>query len=255
MTPVSLRFGLIVVGDELLDGDRDDRHFAWFKALLRPRGLQLGWYSVLPDDEAILTAQLRCAIAQGGPAFVCGGIGGTPDDKTRACAAAAADVALTRHPEAAGLIAGRFGTEAYPERIAMADLPAGCELIPNPVNQIPGFSLRNLFFLPGFPQMAWPMAEWVLKHRFPGTAAALRERAVRVEGVPESRLVPLMNRLTRAFPEHKIFSLPHLGDDRHILLGVRGRDGLEAAFAALQDELEREGLGWTWPADSAGAAS
>lgn len=250
MAPAARRFGLIVVGDELLDGDREDGHFAWFKALLRPRGHQLGWYAVLPDDEAILTAHLRCAFSQGGPAFVCGGIGGTPDDKTRSCAAAAAGVALTRHPEAAALIEGRFGEEAHPDRIVMADLPSGCELIPNPVNQIPGFSLGGLFFLPGFPQMAWPMAEWVLEQRFPGTAAALRELAVRVEGVPESRLVSLMNRLTRAFPEHQIFSLPHLGDDRHVLLGLRGRTGLEAAFAALQAELDREGLSWTWPAEA-----
>ena len=44
----------------------------------------------------------------------------------------------------------RFGEEAYPIRIRMADLPEGSRLIPNPYNQIPGFSIGHHHFLPGF---------------------------------------------------------------------------------------------------------
>jgi len=152
-------FGLIVIGDELLLGDREDRHLPFFRQLLKERGDLLKRCWILPDEFEELTHQLRLSLDQALPTFVCGGIGATPDDLTRGCAAAAAGVGLVRHPEAAALIEGRFGEAAYPERIHMADLPAGSRLIPNLYNQIAGFSLGEHHFLPGFPEMAWPMAQ------------------------------------------------------------------------------------------------
>ncbi|MGE5152746.1 MAG: competence/damage-inducible protein A [Bdellovibrio bacteriovorus] len=238
---VPVAFGLIVIGDEVLNGGRADKHLAAFKERLRERGHGLAWHWVLPDEPGLLTGHLRFSLGLGSPVFVCGGIGATPDDHTRACAAAAAGVGLVRHPEAAALIEGRFGESAYPLRIRMADLPAGCGLIPNPVNQIPGFSLRGHWFLPGFPQMAWPMADWVLDRHYP-RAAPLEEAALRVLGVPESQLIPLMEDLGRRFPRLKLFSLPHLGEDPHILLGFRGRGGLAQAMAALGEGLNRAGI-------------
>jgi molybdopterin-biosynthesis enzyme MoeA-like protein len=229
--PVS--FGLIVIGDEVLNGARTDAHLPHFKTLLLGRGHTLAWHWVLPDDPEVLTAHLRFSLSRGGPVFVCGGIGATPDDHTRACAAAAADVDLVRHPGARALIEERFGKAAYPHRILMADVPAGSDLIPNPFNRIPGFSLSGHWFLPGFPQMAWPMASWVLGH-YGGQVAPLRESALEVLGVPESELIPLMEDLGQRFPEIKLFSLPHIGEDAHIRLGVRGHGDLEPAMEALR---------------------
>jgi molybdopterin-biosynthesis enzyme MoeA-like protein len=247
--PAPRAFGLIVVGDEVLAGVRTDGHFAHFKALLGRRGHALAWYWLLPDDPQTLVAHFRFSLGGPVPVFCCGGIGATPDDHTRACAAAAADVPLTRQPQATALIEGRFGAEAYPNRILMADLPEGCDLIENPYNQIPGFRLGEHCFLPGFPEMAWPMAEAVLDARYPGLAEPSRECAVRVTGVPESRLVPLLQRLTLAHPQLKVFSLPHLpaspGDTGHILVGMRGRQGLGAGFSDLCEGLAAEGIAFT----------
>ncbi|TVQ87561.1 MAG: competence/damage-inducible protein A [Chromatiaceae bacterium] len=233
-------FGLIVIGDEVLNGARTDAHLAAFKAMLAARGHGLAWYWLLPDEPAVLTRHLALAMADQVPAFCCGGIGATPDDHTRACAAAAAGVGLVRHPQAQALIEGRFGSAAYPHRILMADLPAGCLLIPNPHNQIPGFGLQGLWFLPGFPQLAWPMAEGVLDRQYP-PGQPLQEAAVEVHGVPESRLIPLMQEVGGAFPACKVFSLPHLdsadGGASYVLLGVRGRGDLNAAMQALRHGL------------------
>jgi molybdopterin-biosynthesis enzyme MoeA-like protein len=236
-----LDFGLIVVGDEVLNGPRSDAHHARFKELLSERGHALAWHWLLPDDPSVLSEHLRFSLARAEPVFVCGGIGATPDDHTRAAAAAAAGVALVRHPEAVALIEERFGERAYPLRILMAELPEGAQLVPNPYNRIPGFSIDRHFFLPGFPEMAWPMAEWVLDERFAGRAPLQTERAVQVRGIAESSLIPLMRRLGERFPEHKFFSLPHMGEDPHILFGVRGRDGTDAAFDALCAGLREEG--------------
>jgi molybdopterin-biosynthesis enzyme MoeA-like protein len=226
---MTIAFGLIVVGDEVLNGRRSDRHLAQFKQMLAARGHSVAWHWVLPDDLAVLTDHLRFSLARPEPVFVCGGIGATPDDCTRAAGAAAAGMPLTRHPEAVAIIERRFGLDAaYPTRIRMAELPR--------------VSVERHFFLPGFPEMAWPMAQWVLDSRFPASSKPQEERAVRVFGVPESRLVPLMQRLGARFPRHKPFSLPHLGEDAHILLGLRGREGIDEAYEALRAELESEGI-------------
>ena len=77
--------------------------------------------------------------------------------------------------------------------------PEGAAIIPNPYNKIAGFSVRKgeggVFFVPGFPVMAWPMIEWVLDTRLRRAACARagpRERSVIVFGAMEAALTPLM---------------------------------------------------------------
>lgn len=233
-------FGLIIIGDEIILGGREDRHLAYFRQLLDNRGYRLDrcWY--LPDDESVLISHLRFSMTQSEPVFVCGGIGATPDDLTRACAAQAADLPLQPHPEAVALIEGRFGEAAYPTRIQMAHLPQGAQLIPNPHNQVPGFSIKQHYFLPGFPQMAWPMAEWVMREFHPATGLKLNERSLHVLNTPESALVGIMQLFINRFPEVKLFSLPTLGEDGYIELGIRGRGDIGDAFLELQSILRSE---------------
>jgi molybdopterin-biosynthesis enzyme MoeA-like protein len=236
------RFGLIVIGDEILFGRRRDSHLNHFRELLNSRGQRLAHCWLLPDEQNVLIEHLRFSLQTGIPAFVCGGIGATPDDLTRHCAAKAADVPLTRHPQAVALIEARFGAAAYPNRIRMAELPQGCELIPNPHNQIPGFSLRQHHFLPGFPELAWPMADWVLAHRYSTQTEPIREGSLLVLKTSESDLVPLMERYGGRFPGLKLFSLPQLGAEPKIELGVRGRGDVAQAMAILARALDQAGI-------------
>lgn len=236
------RFGIIVIGDEILNGRRRDRHFEALGGLLRERGFSLAWFRLLPDDPDQLTAELRRTMSAGIPVLSCGGIGATPDDHTRACAAVAAGVELVRHPGALAQIEARFGADAWPHRVKMADLPEGSELIPNPISCIPGFSYRAHHFLPGFPDMAHPMAAWVLDHRYTRGATAERQCAVRVRGVTETALMDLMAELVQRFPDVKLFSLPRLGEEHEIELGFRGHGDLAAALDALMSGLDRLGL-------------
>jgi len=238
-----MEFGLIIIGDELLSGSRSDKHLPRFRDLLGERGFSLGWCWILPDRADVLVDHLRRSLAGDDPVFCCGGIGATPDDLTRECAALAAELPLERHPRAAVEIEAQFGAEAYPNRILMADLPRGCGLIPNPHNRIPGFSLQRHYFLPGFPQMAWPMAEWVLREHYPATADPLRELSLWLYDVPESELIGLMRDFHADHPEHKLFSLPRLGERKAIQMGLRGRGaGLDDAFEDLWRMLKDEGF-------------
>jgi molybdopterin-biosynthesis enzyme MoeA-like protein len=221
---MTMRNGIILIGDELLLGKRQDKHLAKTIEILGARGLRLDWARIVGDDPPLLEATLRETFASGDLVFSFGGIGATPDDVTRQCAAVAAGVALARHAEAAALLEARFGASAYPNRILMADLPQGARLIPNPVNQIPGFSLRDHHFLPGFPNMAWPMAEWVLDthYRHLSRPSPEVERTVIVYEVAESSLIPTMRELLAAFPAVKLASLPSTVNSGEIELGVRG---------------------------------
>lgn len=220
-----MRFGAIIIGDEIMSGKRQDKHMATVIKTLGERGLVLDWCQYLADEPALITATLRRTLAGGDAVFSFGGIGATPDDHTRQCAADAAGTALVLHPDADREIRARFGAEITPQRLKMGEFPAGSSIIPNPVNRIPGFSVGDHHFLPGFPQMAWPMMAWVLDTRYPDLFAAgtTGEQAIIVRGAGESQLIDLMNECLARHPGLKVFSLPHMGDDdRYVELGVRG---------------------------------
>jgi len=160
-------FGAYIIGDEILVGKREDKHLSFLIGALSKRGLRLAWAQYLGDDPQRLTAALARSLAAGESVFSFGGIGATPDDHTRQCAAAALQVPLVLHPDAEREIRTRFaGQELTPQRLQMGEFPRGAAIIPNPVNRIPGFSVGEHHFVPGFPQMAWPMVEWVLDTRY-----------------------------------------------------------------------------------------
>lgn len=246
------RVGLIIIGDEILSGKRADKHLSKVIELLDARGLSLAYAEYVGDDPARITATLRRAFVSGDVVFSTGGIGATPDDHTRQCAARALGVALALHPVAKTLIEQRMQDLAREKgltydaqapdnqhRLNMAVFPVGAEIIPNPYNKIAGFSCGRVHFVPGFPVMAWPMIEWVLDTHYADCfrAQARREQSVIVMGAMEATLTPLMEQLEREHPGVKVFSLPsvdHPVYGRHIELGVKGSPAAVApAFAAL----------------------
>jgi molybdopterin-biosynthesis enzyme MoeA-like protein len=222
-----MRFGLLIIGDEIIRGKRQDKHFAKSLEILGARGLRLDWCEYLGDNPALITATLVRTLASQDIVFSFGGIGATPDDHTRQCVAAAAGVSLELHPEAETEIRGRFGAETTPQRLKMGEFPQGARIIPNAYNRIPGFSLGEHHFVPGFPIMAWPMVEWVLDNRYAHLfhRVAEAEASIIVYELPESTITPLMQEVEARYRGVKSFSLPSLGEAgvrRHIELGVRG---------------------------------
>ncbi|MDB5925637.1 MAG: Molybdopterin-binding protein [Betaproteobacteria bacterium] len=242
-----MTFGAIIIGDEILSGKRQDKHMAKVIETLGERGLQLAWCHYLADEPELITSTLRRSFASADVVFSFGGIGATPDDHTRQCAAQAAGVELKLHPEAEAEIRARFGAEITPKRLMMGEFPLGSEIIPNPYNRIPGFSMGDHHFVPGFPQMAWPMMGWVLDTRYralfdPGRIA---ERSIIVRGAGESQLIDLMNQCLERYPRLKVFSLPRMEPDRHVELGVRG-DATQVpdAINVLQQGVSTLGFQW-----------
>jgi molybdopterin-biosynthesis enzyme MoeA-like protein len=245
-----MNFGGIIIGDEIIRGKRADKHFSKLVELLAARGLILSWCQYLGDDPALITATLARTMRSGDIVFSFGGIGATPDDHTRQCAADAAGTELVLHPEAETEIRARFGAETTPLRLRMGEFPRGSAIIPNPYNRIPGFSLGDHHFVPGFPVMAWPMVEWVLDRRYAHLfyAKPEDEASIVVYDLLESVITPLMTDVETRYEALKSFSLPSMGEEgmrRHIELGVR--DAPEAVSRAIEDmKLGVIALGGTW---------
>jgi molybdopterin-biosynthesis enzyme MoeA-like protein len=259
------RFGLIVIGDEILSGRRQDKHLSTLIELLNERGLSLSWAKYVADDPEQITATFKDSFASGDVVFSTGGIGATPDDHTRQCAALALGTKIELHPTAKELITGRIRATAEgdpvkadlstPEnqhRFKMGEFPIGSDIIPNPYNQIPGFSIREHYFVPGFPVMAAPMMAWCLDNYYQNLfhRENWAEQSFIVPKGIESVLTPLMERIEASFPGVKVFSLPSVGDpakggvyaDRHIELGIKGNASLlETAWIALRTGTEALG--------------
>lgn len=233
MQPVPA-FGLIVVGDEILIGKRADKHMPHVIQVLARRGFALAWAKFVGDDRAQLAEALRLSQQDSRPVLCFGGIGATPDDQTRQAAAEAFGTGLVRHPGALRMIEDNYGPRAWPNRVFMADLPRNCLLVPNDCNGIPGFTLYEHYFFPGIPAIAWPMLEWVLDTYHANSKPVQTERSLRVYGVPESDLMPLLQMLSRHNREVRLFSLPHMGDVLSIEIGFRGDQGsVDTAFDEL----------------------
>jgi molybdopterin-biosynthesis enzyme MoeA-like protein len=256
-----MNFGLVIIGDEILSGKRADKHLAKAIALLGARGLTVAYADYVGDAPQRITATLQRAFASGDGVFSFGGIGATPDDHTRQCAAAASGVPLVLHPQARTLILERMRDVAQEQglpyepdrsdnqhRLNMGVFPAGAAIIPNPYNKIPGFSCQGagggaVHFVPGFPVMAWPMVEWVLDTQYAHLFVkdGWREQSVVVFGAMEASLTPLMERIEASHPV-KVFSLPsvdHPEFGRHIELGVKGLPAaVDAAYADLHAALQ-----------------
>ena len=267
-------FGLVIIGDEIMSGKRQDKHMPKVIELMNARGLSLGWAEYVGDSPERITATLQRALASADVVFSCGGIGATPDDHTRQCAGKALGLPLVLHPEAKRLIQERMldtaleqGVAYEPERpdnlhrLNMGTFPEGAQIIRNPYNKIPGFSCSGVgggvvHFVPGFPVMAWPMIEAVLDAQYSAhfRQNAYVEKSVIVLGAMEATLTPLMESIEAAHPGVKVFSLPsvdHPQWGRHIELGVKGepepadrayhdlRQGLKALSVQYGPELVR----------------
>jgi molybdopterin-biosynthesis enzyme MoeA-like protein len=221
-------FAALIIGDEILSGKRQDKHFAKAIEVLQARGLSLSYAHYLGDEPARIITTLQQSLATDHIVFSFGGIGATPDDYTRQCAAEALGVALHRHPEAVAEMAARPNFELTDNRLKMAEFPIGSSIIPNPFNRIAAFSCGDHHFLPGFPEMAWPMMAWVLDTKYSALfhQVAFAEEIIVIERAGESDLIDAMNQIVDRYPAIKLSSLPQFvassAGGRLIELSIRG---------------------------------
>ncbi|MBI1366640.1 MAG: competence/damage-inducible protein A, partial [Alphaproteobacteria bacterium] len=178
---------IIAIGDELLSGRTRDANIHFLAGWLTERGVALKEARIVGDEEAMIVAALNALRHRYDYVFTSGGIGPTHDDITADAVAAALGVPCVEHPQARALIEswyGARGLDVTPARLRMARMPAGAELIANPVSGAPGVRIGNIFVMAGIPEIFRAMLAAVdsVIERGP----VLHARAVTAEGLAES---------------------------------------------------------------------
>ncbi|GAB4367612.1 MAG: molybdopterin-binding protein [Deltaproteobacteria bacterium] len=200
------RVGIVVLGDEVLGGEIRESNLGFLIPLLNGWGAEVALCAILPDEIETVARHLAAYRAEAELLILTGGIGPTPDDITRDAVARVAGVPLVVHPEARALLERYYGDRINENRLLMARVPEGAELIPNPVSAAPGFYIAGMAAFPGIPRLLHEMIGW-LKPRVRG---ARPSRVTLYSSAPESSYAGIMRDTVRAFPEVRVGSYPML---------------------------------------------
>jgi molybdopterin-biosynthesis enzyme MoeA-like protein len=216
-------FYTVIIGSELLNGRRKDKHFEFVNNELLKRGYEQKASFVIKDTPSFMEDIFTLIKNDKDSVMFCfGGIGSTPDDYTREVASRVfGDGKLHQNKDALDLILGQFGDEAYPHRVRMADLPLNAKLLKNPINNVPGFYVDDrFFFTPGFPNMAQPMVLEAMDKFF--TKNSTIYRYTLTAKCSENDLIEFMQKL----PDDIDFSsLPRfVGDKREVDISIASYD-------------------------------
>ncbi len=240
-----LRSEAILVGNELLWGAVADRNGAELGRRLAMAGCPLARATVIGDREDEIARRVAEAAGRADLVVVAGGLGPTPDDRTRHAVARAAGRALELRERLLADIEAlfrRFGRDMPPSNRVQAELPAGAEAIPNPVGTAPGFALDIgrawVVVLPGVPrELVHLMDAWVmprLAERF--GLGTLLTRTLRLSGVGESRVGEALADLMDPGSNPYVALLAEPGEVR-VAITARGED--ESQARALLEPVER----------------
>ncbi len=195
---MTLRFGILAVGDELVTGDTVDTNTAWLAGAIRDRGHRVVGAAMERDDVAAIADAVERFRRRVDVLVVTGGLGPTLDDITRDGVAAALGRRLVIDEEVLADLKARYGRQlgAGSERQALA--PRGARRLDNPVGTAPGFLLRygiltgegggfSVACLPGVPSEMKAMATALMDDVF-SRGDGVAHRKVRACGLAESKL-------------------------------------------------------------------
>ena len=206
---------VIVIGNEILSGRTQDQNIAFIGRRCDELGIRLAEARVIPDIADKIIAAIDACRKQYDYIFTTGGIGPTHDDITAASVAGLFNTTLVRNTAAVAAMNKYYEPGKLNEaRLKMADIPAGAQLIDNPVSGAPGFQLENVFVLPGVPMIMQSMFDGITD-RLTGGAPMLTENVV--TGLTEGVIAPGLERIQADYPRLTIGSYPYFRGGR---LGV-----------------------------------
>ena len=243
MTIKNPNFYLVIIGTEILNGRREDKHFKFVKDELLKRGWELTASFIITDKPSLIEKTFN--LIKKDPKsvmFSFGGIGATPDDFTREIAAKVfRDSLMEENQEAKQLIIEQFKEEAFPYRINMAKLPIGAGLLPNPINNVPGFYIdERYFFVPGFPQMSHFMVKFALDRFYPKTSS--KHRFTICIEASENDLMDIMKKIPKTI---EFSSLPTIENGKYKdVISIASTEEIEAKewIDFFINEVEKKGF-------------
>jgi molybdenum cofactor synthesis domain-containing protein len=234
---------VLIIGDEILSGRTQDTNLRDIARYLGTFGVDVAEARVVPDVHEEIVATLNALRERYDYVITTGGIGPTHDDITADAVAAAFDTELYEHPDILAMMQARFGGELNAARRRMARVPVGGDLVKNPVQGPPGFTIGNVFTLAGVPAIMRGMLEDVGPRL--RTGAVTIARTVRVEGTGEGAIAAPLEAVAKRHPAMSLGSYPFYGEGGYgSNLVLRGRDAaeVEATVAELIAALTEAGV-------------
>jgi molybdenum cofactor synthesis domain-containing protein len=225
---------LLVIGDEILSGRTKDKNIGYVAEYLTGIGIDLREVRIVPDVEAEIVSAVNALRERYDYLFTTGGIGPTHDDITADSIAKAFGVAIGHDPRAVAILRERYRPEDLNEaRMRMARIPAGADLIENPISKAPGFRLGNVIVMAGVPSIMQVMLDQVAPTLDTGIPTIVE--TVEAEGILEGLYAEGLAEIARAHEGVSIGSYPSFSSSgfRNQIV-VRSRDGAQLA-AALAD--------------------
>lgn len=217
-----MQAAIIAIGDEILIGRTQDSNSHYLARMLHLAGIPVGHMQVIADEKPLIRKALARALETAHLVIFTGGLGPTSDDITKlALAGFFGQEALTVHQPTLERMRAWYasrGRELNPRSARMAEVPANCQPLDNPVGAAPGLLWeqegRHVVALPGVPhemraifeQQVLPVIETEMG------AFVVQQEIFRLVGVPESKLSELLSGVEQSLPpEIKIAYNPNLG--------------------------------------------
>jgi molybdenum cofactor synthesis domain-containing protein len=230
----------MIVGDEILLGSTNDKNGPCAARRLGSLGIKVCEMRYVGDDIASIVATLRQLHHQYDWVVVAGGLGPTHDDLTAEGVANAFDVSLVEHPLALASLKNYHDPSPVPAgRLAAINLPAGCEVLPDLISGACGFKLRNVFVLPGQPEVMAQLLELATSEI--GGGPPLLESSLRAPLVEHEITSPLREVQMR-HPRVSIGSYPYFQPEGvFVNLVIRSKDrvALDHCRAELSEVLKK----------------
>ncbi|HTT58963.1 MAG TPA: competence/damage-inducible protein A [Acidimicrobiales bacterium] len=196
-----MRVEIVAVGTELLLGQIPDTNSQWLGEQLAAHGIASHFHQHVGDNHERIVLAFRTALARSDAVIVCGGLGPTQDDITRAALAEVMNVPLERHEEIIEVIQRAFrsrGREMPDNNLLQADVPQGATIIPQTRGTAPGLicplGLKVIYAVPGVPYEMTDMFERAIlpdlleRQRLSGEAGVIKSTVIRTWGASESGL-------------------------------------------------------------------
>ncbi|RAK62507.1 competence/damage-inducible protein A [Phenylobacterium kunshanense] len=234
---------VLIIGDEILSGRTQDTNLRDIARYLNVIGVDLAEARTVPDVMDEIVGALNALREKYDYVITTGGIGPTHDDITADAVAEAFGVELFEHPEIIAMMEARFGDQLNAARRRMARVPVGGDLVKNPVQGPPGFTIGNVFTLAGVPQIMRGMLEDVGPRMRGGRPTV--SRTVRVEGSGEGAIAAPLEVVAKAHPDMSLGSYPFFSPDGYgsnLVIRSRDPEALTGVIAELIAALKAAGI-------------
>ena len=145
---------ILIIGNEILSGRTQDTNTSTLATWLNSIGVKVEEVRVIPDNEKIIIDTVNLLRKNYDYIFTTGGIGPTHDDITAESISKAFGLNYEIHNEAFKILEAYYEPGEFNEgRQKMTWMPSQANLILNPTSGAPGFSIENVFCLPGVPSI------------------------------------------------------------------------------------------------------